>query len=131
MRAENWPELMAAEIAAAKQRAFRWGIHDCCAFAFGVVAVMTGRDIVAEYPDYQDEASAQSIMDAHNGVEGIATESLGESIPTMKAQRGDVVSVDTEQGPALGICDGAVVWAAAVRGLTSVPLSCARKAWRV
>lgn len=131
MRVENWPELMAAEIEAAKQRTFRWGIHDCCAFAANVVAQITGRDFMIDFPDYQDEAQANYVMSAWGGVEGIATRCLGEPIAPLQAQRGDVVSVDTELGPALGICDGAVVWAAAVRGLVALPLAKARRAWRV
>lgn len=131
MRVENWPELLAEEIKAARARPFSWGVHDCCAFAATVVAQMTGRDFMVDFPDYQDEAGAEAIIQQHGGVEGIATRCLGDPIPVLKAQRGDVCSVDTEQGPALGICDGLVVWCAALRGLSFVPLAKARMAWRV
>lgn len=130
MKKENWPEILAYEIQAAKRRPFSWGTHDCCAFAARVVGAMNGKDVAAGFL-YQNEVQARALLEVFGGVEGIATSVLGEPIPALTAQRGDVCMVDTPDGPALGICDGAWIWCAAVAGLNRRPLADARKAWRV
>ena len=130
MRKENWPEILAGEIKAAKSRPFSWGQHDCCAFAARVVQALTGEDFLQDFPAYHDAVGAGAIL-GEGTVEDIANVCLGEPIPPLSAQRGDVCLIDTPDGPALGICDGAWIWCAARTGLNCRPLADARHAWRV
>lgn len=131
MRHENWPEILADEIKAARERPFSWGVHDCCAFSAGVVAAMTGRNFMQAFSAYETQEQAAALLDQHDGVRGIATACLGQPIPPLCAQRGDVVVVDSKDGEALGICDGVCVVVAAPRGLTWLKLTDAMAAWRV
>lgn len=131
MRKENWPELLADELRAADARPFSFGVHDCCAFAARVVAAMTGRDLMAQFPAYDSDEGAQAILMAHGGMAGIWTHCLGEPIAVAYAQRGDVVMMPTERGDAAGICLGSQAAFAAPVGVACHALQQVTKAWRV
>lgn len=131
MRKEQWPEILADEIEAARGRPFAWGSHDCCAFAARVVQAMTGVDFLANFAPYHDKAGANALLSGHDGVRDFATACLGNPIPPLKAQRGDIVVVDTKDGEALGICNGSHHVCASLRGIEVVPFGEALAAWRV
>jgi len=130
-RFENWPEILADEIKAAKKRPFSWGSHDCASFAARVVEAMTGKDFTFLFNGYNSAEVAAEVIAQNGGLEAMVTRCLGVPIPPLCAQRGDVCMIDTPEGPALGICDGAWIWCAGLTGLNRRPLSSAIKAWRV
>lgn len=74
---------------------------------------------------------AQEILTQFGGVEGIATEALGQPKAVALAHRGDVVACDFGDGVALGICLGAVCCAPGQNGLEYRPVSTAVSAWSV
>ncbi len=102
-------------------------------FAAGVVRDLTGADFAAPFRDaYADRDGAGLVLAEMGGVEAIATAFLGAPLEKPAfAQRGDVVMVQTDEGPALGICDGANAWLAGPRGLVHRPMLYWLKAWRV
>lgn len=132
-RREDWPLRLNAAIEAARERPFSWGKQDCCMFAAGVVRDLTGKDLAAPFRDaYAGRDEAGLLLAELGGVEALATAFLGEPLPGPAfAQRGDVVMVQTDEGPALGICDGAAAWFPGPRGLVHRPMGDWRKAWRV
>lgn len=130
-RFEAWPELLAAELSAARKRPFAWGTHDCCAFAARMTLALTGTDFMAGFPAYDNEADARAILQAHVGVRGIATRCLGEPIPALQAQRGDVVLLSQPTGEILGICAGAVIACPGLTGLVLVPITQGLMGWKV
>lgn len=132
-RFEDWPRRLAAAIEAARGRPFCWGTHDCALFAADVGEALTGKDFAAEFRGrYTTRAAAVALLGALGGLEAVVTAALGapRPLPTL-AQRGDVVTVDTEDGPALGICNGAQAVCAGPEGLQLAPMSMWRKAWEV
>lgn len=139
-RFENWPTLLAVFIAEARERAFAWGQNDCCLFAADAVRVMTGVDAAAKLRGkYKTKVQAYALLKrfAGGGVAETASKitaahSMPE-VPVLMAQRGDVLLLETELGPALGIVDlsGAQAVAQGIDGLTMTPICAALRAWRV
>lgn len=132
-RAENWPGLLATAIEEARNRPFVWGEHDCALFAADVVLKMTGQDLAADFRGlYASKTQAIKILGAAGGLDAVVTGLLGWPLYHPKlAQRGDVVMVDTPEGRALGICNGATAACAGPDGLTFVEMTLWLTAWRV
>lgn len=136
MRFEDWPERLHDAVQAARGESFAWGTHDCVTWTFAVVAAITGVDHDADCRGtYDSRAGALRRMAEvfGCGLEDAVTSRLGDPLPTpLFAQRGDVVAIDTDDGPALGICLGAeLAFIAQDGGVTLRPITDAVKAWRV
>lgn len=124
---------LAAHIEKAREWAFSFGEHDCCLFAADWVLTCTGQDFAAPFRGrYATRAKAIAMLGARGGLEAVVTGALGEALPTpFLAQRGDVVAVQTDEGLALGVCDGALAWFVGPHGLAAQPMEAWAKAWRV
>lgn len=109
---------------------FEWGKTDCCMFAVGAVKAITGIDHGTEYK-HRTKLGAAKLLTKHGGVEAIAIKHLGNPKPATFAQRGDVVSFQTDEGLALGICIGTKIAAMKAEGLIFLPLFKSLKAWSV
>lgn len=132
-RYEDWPKRLAAAIEAARERPFRWGEHDCALFAASVVEAITGVDPAVQWRGrFDSRAKAAHYLAERGGLGTVVTAALGAPLPYVTlAQRGDVVMVDTEEGPALGVCNGAHAACAGPEGLALVPMPAWRLAWKV
>jgi hypothetical protein len=120
----------------AETRRFAYGSHDCCVLAADAIRAMTGRDVLSEFASYKGLAAMKRIMQAHGGVEGIASSALGPPLETVRtAKRGDIVSVHSvgRKGPdvSLGVVVGQHAAVAAPVGLAYVPMSKWLNAWAV
>lgn len=138
MRPEGWERRLHDLIKAASGRPFSWDgpeRWDCCLFVAACVEAMTGRDFAAPYRGTYDSAAGAArrmIEVAGGGVEAVATHALGVPLDHPNfAQRGDVVSVETPDGLALGINAGNRIYVAGHDGLVALPVTAALKAWRV
>ena len=125
-------------VAARRDRAFQWGVHDCCLFACDVIRDAGGVDYAAPFRGhYRTAAGAARALRrfAGGGLETVAekiTQDNGlEEVPPLMAQRGDLILVDETAGPALGVCLGETFVAAGPAGAVTFPLKRARRAWRV
>ena len=134
-RRPDWPERLAEAVRAARGRPFAWGRHDCALFAFDCVRAMTGVDHLAAFRGrYRSAKGAARALKRIGGVETLeelVVGIFGQPEPIVAAQRGDVVLLDTERGPALGVCLGARSAFAGPDGLAYAPTASARAAWRV
>lgn len=133
-RYSDWPARLAAYIGAVRDRPFEWGRFDCALFAAGAVMALTGRDPAAGLAGtYADAVGAARTLRALSAadVEHLATLRLGDPIPPALAQRGDVVSVDTDAGPALGVCLGGTAAVPGPAGLEFLAAPLWRHAWRL
>lgn len=133
-RKENWPEILNDQIEQAQAREFEWGVFDCCLFAADVVLAMTDVDYAASFRGrYKTKAGAYRCLKNHSGdIKEVLNSLLGEPIPVAYCSRGDIVTLETDDGLAMGVCVGARM--AVPRpgvGLTFVPMSRALMAWRV
>jgi hypothetical protein len=101
-RTPGWERSLEAYLASVAGTPFRYGRHDCAAFAAGAVQAQTGIDFYSSWRGkYQRARSALRLL-AKRGfadVEGPFTAALGEPQPVLRAQRGDIVS----DGSAMGV----------------------------
>lgn len=133
-RKDGWEEILAAEIEAARGRPFSWADHNCGRWACDVLQAMTGHDLFAPFRRARTKRALYAAFRrvAGGGVEAAALRQFGAPLPTpLLARRGDPVLVDTDEGPAVGLCAGASCVFVSERGLVTLPLSAARLAWRI
>lgn len=111
-------------------------------FGLETTRAMTGRDLsipVAE--GYATRVEADEVLRRHAGgdleyaVQDFCARHAMPEIPVTRAGRGDLVIYDIEsrRGPVknLGVCMGATIAAPSRAGLAHLPLTVARRAWRV
>lgn len=133
----DWEMALAREIAAARNKCFRWGVFDCALFAADCALAMTGEDLAAPFRGrYESEEGADQALGrrGHATLELYVTGRLGPPVAPSFARRGDAVLVASNTlGPALAIVglSGTEIHLAAQKGLADLPLRLASKAWRV
>ena len=128
MRREDWEKRLMAYLE--QVGPFEWGENDCCLFAANGVLAMTGEDYAKPYRGYKTAKGALGKL-KDLGVDGVATKALGEPKQPAFAKRGDVVSFESGDGLALGLCIGAKIAAVGQDGLIMLPMSQAIQAWSV
>lgn len=137
-RRADWPERLAAVIQAAHGRLFCWSERNCAFFAADAVRAMTGWDAAARVRGRMRTRRGAMAALARYGAADVAAlmakVAAGRGLPEIApgfAQRGDVVLVETERGPALGICTGRHAAVPGRNGLVFNDMRAALKAWRV
>lgn len=144
-------ERLFAAVAARRGRGFQWGVHDCCLFACDVIRDAGGVDYAAPFRGrYRTAAGAARSLKRFAGpapgvgrrpgapdislleavIEKIAAARQRPEVPVLRAERGDLLLIDTELGPALAVCLGETLVAAGPTGTVLRPLAAARRAWR-
>lgn len=136
MRQTNWPARLNAFIEQRRKMPFAWGGNDCCLFVCDWISLLTGIDPAKKLRGtYADALSAARVLKRHRGVEAIAARQCRAngwpSVPVVSAMRGDIVSLPTEHGAALGICLGRHAAFPGPAGLVFVALHECRHAWNI
>ena len=132
-RLPDWPERLAAYLAAAMPVRFAWGSHDCVCFAAGAVQAITGQQVLPAV--WADRAEAARVLRRLGGL----VPAMGATLPVLSsptlAQRGDLVLVQTPDHRAvrrwIAVADGARWWAPQATGLCCGPMVQATMAWGV
>lgn len=126
----DWHDRLDAYVLANMHAPFDWQDHNCTTFAAGWVTEATGQ--VLDVPTTQ---TAKAALRAIAGVDGLladAKRQLGDGVPALFAQTGDVVLLALEDGrKAFGVCLGGSCAAPGPAGLMFVPITQAEAAWRV
>lgn len=135
-RKSNWPALLSLFLQEKQTQPFDWQHNNCCFFASDWICILTGIDPAADLrPLVIDAATAKKVLISHGGVELIAQDRCSDhgwpEINPALAQRGDVATVDTDHGPALGVVFGRQVAYAGLDGVAMVPLAETKRAWRI
>jgi hypothetical protein len=137
-RYADWPRRWAEFLRAERGAAFAWGARDCCLASCNGIRAITGLDLAAGMfrGRYRGATGAVRLLKKHGGVEAIAERQcaaagFAEWPRVAQARRGDMVLLDTPEGPALGLCDGLHGVFASARGVALKPLGACRRAWRV
>lgn len=131
-RLPDWPERLAAHIAAHRGAAFAWGRCDCVAFAAGAALAITGRELLPAR--WHSAADAARLLRTLGGLRGAVSSVLPALPSPALAQRGDVVLVAAPgrvRRHWLAVCDGARWWAPGRQALDSGPMASAVAAWGV
>ena len=133
-RHPQWEARLDAAINAARARPFAWGKHDCAHFALACLQAVSVREwrslAVPRYSTAQGAARALKRLHCHH-VADLATLLLGAPLPPHLMQRGDLATLPTAHGMALGVCLGTHIAAPAACGLSFTPLTHALACWRV
>ncbi len=133
MRHPNWRPALRDYVEDVARKPFRYGSHDCALFTAGAVKAMTGVDYARGWrSQYRSLAKGRKLLAEKGHKDHVAlVASLYPEIPVLRAQVGDIAVLDGDGGDALGVVQGALVWAADPNGLRSVPLIQAKRAFRV
>ena len=111
VRLPHWRSALSSCIEEALQRPFEWGRHDCALFAADAVLAMTRVDLAAEWRGrYSTARGAIRVLrrDGHDDHIACAAGHLPEVHPA-RAAIGDIMVVETPEGPALGVLTGAAI----------------------
>lgn len=132
-RLTDWEPRLVRFLVAQMQAPFAYGRVDCALFAAGAVQAMTGVDLAEGFRGYRSlKAGLKKLQEAGFSDHISLAASLLEECPPAFAHRGDVVVVEGEGGPALGICQGEVVYCMSLReGVVLVPRLNILRAFRV
>lgn len=137
-RLANWQELLAAAIVRGQGSRFRYGKRDCCLAASGLIAAMTGVNPAASWKRYGSKAEAESLIEEHGGVTGIARKALADhgvaEIAPHLAQRGDPCVLDLDGRQTAGVVDlsgRSVLTPSSDIGWTRTPVADIVAAWRL
>lgn len=126
----------AGVIAAARRRAFAWGVHDCCTFAADCVHALTGRDALLALPAWRTQDEAQALIASLGGLRQAVTGALGVApVEPGFAATGDVVLAvdpfDLQRREILAVAHGGELLAPGARGLAVLPRDAALCCWKV
>jgi hypothetical protein len=114
---------------------FNWKDNNCAFFACDWLAILTGKDPAADYRAKVDSALSAARALGETTVEQIAEQVCAENewaeVPPSLARRGDIMLMDAQNGPALGVCEGGRAVFASPDGVALVKTSACRRAWRV
>lgn len=133
MRVEHWHGRLVTYLAEAARTPFAPGRHDCALFAAGAVMAMTGIDLAEGWRGrYRTLAGGQRALARAGYADHVdlAARHLDE-VPVSWALPGDIAAVETPEGPALGVVQGASVYVIGPAGLGLLPLTAASRAFRV
>ena len=129
----NWHARLAAYLAACRARPFAYGEHDCALFAAGAVQAMKGVDPALEWRGrYTTQRGGLRVLRRagfRDHIEAVAAQF--PEIPVSSALPGDLAAIGTEDGPALGVVQGAAIYVLGPGGLGLMPRSAATRAFRV
>ncbi len=136
-RFEDWPERLESFLSAVQGREFKYGSWDCSLFGAEAVLAQTGMDFGAAFRGlYGDASSAREALktigkgDLESTVRGF----IGDPLESpRRAQRGDLVLFESEDGDALGVVDlsGVQFAVLSTKGVLRLKLDRAKIAWRV
>ena len=133
MKFEDWPERLNDFLTS--DHIFDWVNCNCALFAADAVRVQTGVDFAKSYRGPKTKTGMISRLRKICGgdVETAVTKELGDPLSSvLLAKRGDVVSFDFGDGPALGICKGSQgIFVSEHDGIVRVPLIKCHTAWSV
>lgn len=134
MKKSGWENRLTAYIRLAADSPFRPGQLDCALFFAGAVKEIRGDDYVTEWKDkYKSIAKGKAMLQKMGFDDHIAyAESILETWPTpLMAQRGDGAVIEVDGGDALGIVQGEYIYAMGLNGIVIVPLTEAKKAFKI
>lgn len=132
-RLVDWPDRLQAHIEEWRHKKFEWGKADCALFCLYAEKAICGSsrfdDFIGKYRSAA--GSAKALLKIGGGDLAASVGARLVEIKPSKAQRGDVALIDTPLGDALSLVIGDKVAAMGQDGLIFLPLSAAKKAWKV
>ena len=134
MRHLDWKNRLDGYIAAHEHTPFDWAAQNCASFAAGWVQLACGNEL--QLPATPDAKTALQAVKGLAGLLAAARAQLGDELPGLFAQPGDVVLLNLPRARnrsalAFGVCLGPVCAAPGPLGLLMLPITQAESAWLV
>lgn len=118
IRLPDWQARLHAWLRGIRSRPLQPGQHDCCLFGAGAILAQTGVDLAAGWRGrYTTFAGGRRILRQAGYADHIAL--IAAHLPeahVSAALDGDIAIVPTEEGPAVGVVQGAAVYVLALSG---------------
>lgn len=134
MRLHDWHARLVSCLAASAAKPFQMGQHDCSLFAADAVAAMTGRDIASDWRGrYTTLKGGIRVLRKAGYADHVALAAahFPERDNPALAQPGDIAVVASDEGPALGIVQGELIYVLGHKGLGFLPLRAAQRVFEV
>jgi hypothetical protein len=129
---DEWWAALDGYVQSRQDKPFGWGTQDCCTFAADWVTLATGTDPMVDLRGLDSALAAHRKLDELGGMLAAVDARMGDHIPGLMAQAGDVAMVTLESGAkAMALCLGAWLCIPADSGLMTLPITSAEAAWRV
>ena len=134
IRLTDWQTRLHRYLCEMRSREMRPGQHDCCLFGAGAIAAQTGIDLAAPYRGrYTTFAGGRRVLRRDGYADHVAL--IAAHLPEAHVSRaapGDIAIVPTEDGPAVGIVQGTVVYVLArAGGIGMVPMAPVQQLFKV
>jgi hypothetical protein len=132
-RFEDWMPRLIAYLSECHRTPYQPGRHDCALFAAGAVHVMCGVDPAAPFRGrYRTIRGGLRVLRRAGYRDHVAmTAAVLPEIPVAMCRVGDVVVADGADGPALGVVQGERVYVLTLRGIGTIDLLQAKRAFQV
>lgn len=132
MRHPDWQARLTDYVVQMMRADFRPGQADCALFAAGAVKAVTGEDHARGHRGYRTIAEGMRKLRRAGFEDHVAlVASILPEIAPAFAQVGDVAVIETDEGPALGVVQGEMIYCLRPDGMGLVPLLSAVRAFRV
>lgn len=133
-RLQDWKPRLLAFIAETAPRPLVYGQHDCALFAAGAVQAMCGVDLAAVWRGHYTTrlGGIRALRKAGFRDHIDLVERQFAAVPAAQARAGDLAVVAGDDGPALGLVQGQMIYVLRpIGGLGLVPVAQAEKVFRV
>lgn len=129
-KSQGWMGRLAAYVETVRREPFAYGRNDCALFVAGCVEAMTGEDPAAEMRGRYTTLTGglrkvrqAGYIDHIDWLRALFDEVTDRGRPAPHlAQVGDIAVVQTDDGPALGLVQGAAILMVAEGGIVAMPL---------
>jgi len=132
-RYDDWVPRLIAYLSECHRTPYQPGRHDCALFAAGAVNAMCEVDPAAPYRGrYRSIRGGLRVLRRAGFVDHVAmTADVLPEIPVAMARVGDIIVTDGDDGPAMGVVQGERVYVLTQRGIGTIDLLQAKRAFRV
>lgn len=127
MRLYDWEARLAAYVAEVAREGFSFGQHDCALFGAGAANAVTGIDPAKDWRGQYDslESGLRLIRKVGFRDHIDAARRQFPEIRLVQVMAGDLAIVPSDDGPAIGVIQGSLIYALRLDGLGLVPLEAA------
>ena len=131
MRIEGWENRLEELVQSKRNKPFDWADNNCMGFVAQAQKTITGKTDFPEVLDnLKSKNNALKLVLKNGSLTDWVNKHL-EQIPITMARRGDIVDIETCEGPAMGLCIGPKAVFLGQNGLEYIPLTFLIRAWRV
>ena len=131
---KDWEQRLVAWLRTAIDTPFEWGRFDCALAAGDAVEAQTGTNLTADWRGTYNTGHGAAMAMFRRGfkdVHGIASATLGETLPPERLCRGDIGCALIDGQRTLGVIWSCSIWLPEAEGLRPQPLTIIECGWKL